>query len=199
MAAHGIQDLSGARLDEALERGMRYLDAHHHVETEAAEREQFRRYCQILLETLEVPGPYDAVVRNLVDARFSRPEIEPFPDTVAVLDTLREKGLLLGIVSNAWPSLEWQYRMLGLREYFGPFVISAVVGCCKPDERIFRKAIEESRLPPSALLFVDDVPEYVGQAIALGMKGVVVAREQRHLPLHGLPWIANLAALESFL
>jgi HAD superfamily hydrolase (TIGR01509 family) len=199
MGTHGIQDIGGARLDEALERGMRYLDAHHHVATEAAEREQFERYYQILLETLGVPGPHDAAVRDLVDAHFSQPEIEAFPDTVTVLNTLREKGLLLAVVSNAWPSLEWQYRMLGLREYFGLFVISAVVGCCKPDERIFRKAIEESRLPPSALLFVDDEPEYVGQAIALGMKGVVIAREQRTLPLHGLPWIANLAALEGFL
>lgn len=199
MAAHGIRDIGGARLEEALNRGMRYLDAHHLVETEAAEREQFKRYYQVLLETLGVPGPHDAVVIDLADARFSQPEIEPFPDTVPVLDTLREKGLLLGIVSNAWPSLEWQYRVLGLRHYFGPFVISARVGRCKPDERIFRRAIQESRLPPTALLFVDDEPDYVAQAIALGMNGVVIAREQEHLPLHGLPWIANLAALESFL
>ena len=49
------------------------------------------------------------------------------------------KGFSLGIISDAWPSLERKYRLLDLRKYFKTFVISAQVGCCKPDRKDFRK------------------------------------------------------------
>jgi putative hydrolase of the HAD superfamily len=102
---------------------------------------------------------------------------EPFPETRAVMEDLRKKGLNLGVVTNAWPSLERTYRMLGLRDFFGAFVVSAKLGCMKPDPRIFRKAMEEIGVSPEEILFVDDVTEHVRVAESLGICGTVIRRE----------------------
>jgi epoxide hydrolase-like predicted phosphatase len=79
-----------------------------------------------------------------------------------------------GLISNAWPTM---------REYLGqhPFVgaafeklfISAELGIAKPDPRIYQLALEEYGLAPQAAVFVDDLPENVRAAEALGMAGVL--------------------------
>lgn len=93
-----------------------------------------------------------------------------------MLDRWRSRGLRLGVVSNAWPSLERDYRARSLPDYFDPFVISAQVGCSKPDARIFQVALDRLGLPPHDVLLVDDSPRNVATARALGMQGVALAR-----------------------
>jgi putative hydrolase of the HAD superfamily len=100
----------------------------------------------------------------------------------------------LGILSNAWPSLEKKYAKLGLREFFHVFVISSRVGCCKPDERIFRTAIQGMGLPRERIVFVDDFPPYVRKAIEIGMQGIVMARHGKE-HAGGLKCVENLAQL----
>lgn len=111
---------------------------------------------------------------------------------------MRNRGYRLGIVSNAWPSLDRGYRSLGLRHFFDAFVVSARLGYLKPDARIYRQAIDEIGLQPSQLLFVDDAPENVHAAISLGLTGIVMARDRRPPP-GDLPWIGSLDDLEPLL
>jgi putative hydrolase of the HAD superfamily len=161
------------RLAAALDREMHFLDTHHHLQTEDEEIAQFKEYNAIVLSELGVrvsEGTMEELVRASVVGQ------EPFADTQNALEEIRSIGIRLGIVSNAWPSLERTYRVLGLREFFDVFVISAKLGCRKPDERIYRAAIEEIGIEPSLLLFVDDDAEYVRAAERLGMRGVVMCR-----------------------
>ena len=109
-----------------------------------------------------------------------------------------ENGFTLGIISDAWPSLERKYRLLDLRKYFKAFVISAQVGCCKPDKRIFVRAIAEMGLPPEKLLFVDDDPHYVKEAIGLGLHGILMVRSGEPTDAD-VEWVSNLEELEAFL
>jgi FMN phosphatase YigB (HAD superfamily) len=60
---------------------------------------------------------------------------------------------------------------------FEAYAISAVLGCTKPDPRMYRHASEALRLEPEECLFVDDVPELVTAAVALGYAGRVLYRE----------------------
>jgi putative hydrolase of the HAD superfamily len=124
--------------------------------------------------------------------------MEPFPDVHAALQKLQSRGLKLGLVSNAWPSLERKYREMDLRRFFDPFVVSAKVGCYKPDHRIFEVAIEASGLPPESLLFVDDMPEYVHAATKLGLHAVLMARNPDP-PDTSLPLATSLADIEDLL
>ena len=103
--------------------------------------------------------------------------VEPFADTHPALVSLTEHGLRLGVVSNSWPSLDRRYAALGLRHFVDAFVISAQLGCLKPDPRMFRAQLETLSLMPREVLFVDDWHENVAVAIGCGMLGVVLARD----------------------
>ncbi|PFG19653.1 HAD family hydrolase [Serinibacter salmoneus] len=57
-------------------------------------------------------------------------------------------------------------------------VVSGEVGLIKPDPRIYRHLMREHRVRPARSVFVDDRPENVFAAEALGMRGVVFTSAQ---------------------
>ncbi|HLW47742.1 MAG TPA: HAD family phosphatase [bacterium] len=59
-----------------------------------------------------------------------------------------------------------------LERWFGAVIISAEVRCVKPDPRIYRLCLARLAVEPSEALFVDDRPENVRAAAALGMQTV---------------------------
>ena len=188
---HGIEGADMSRFDEAVTLGIRYLDENHYLTTEAEEREQFRTAYTIVIETLGVQSPSEGLLADILRPFEEGTGIEPFPDTRRVLDDLSRRGLKLGIVSDNWPSLDRRYRQLGLRHYFDAFVISAVLGCWKPSERMYTTAIDELGLPPESLMFVDDRPENVEAAARLGVRGVVISR-YGETPETDLPIVTGL-------
>lgn len=148
LAERNFDDPSGKMLEQTLDKGMAYLDAHHCLDTEEEEGRQFEEYYRILFRCLGIDGVGAEMLRRLSAGPVKGMDMAPFPDTVPTLERLRRDGLTLGIVSNAWPSLNRKYVELGLRDYFDVFVVSAQVGCFKPDRRIFDRAINDSGLPP---------------------------------------------------
>lgn len=85
----------------------------------------------------------------------------------------RWKGrVALGLISNAWSGLREVLQRLGLLEIFDAVVISAEVGRMKPDPEIFRLALGRLGVAPEAAAFVDDLPENVQAARALGLYGI---------------------------
>jgi putative hydrolase of the HAD superfamily len=162
-------------LEVALDSGMRFLDANHFVQTEDEEIAQFEEYYGIVMRELGVRASAE-VIEELARAEVYGFGQEPYDDTRQALEELRRADVRLGIVSNAWPSLERAYRNLGLRDFFSAFVISSKLGCLKPDHRIYLAAIEAIGIAASEIIFVDDDPDYVRAADALGMRGVVMCR-----------------------
>ncbi len=79
-----------------------------------------------------------------------------------------------GIISNAWSdaraALNRKYNMDTLADLI---VYSAEVKLAKPDPRIYRLALEQLDVAPEEAIFVDDVPENVKAARALGMRGTL--------------------------
>jgi HAD superfamily hydrolase (TIGR01509 family) len=121
------------------------------------------------------------------------PPVEPYSEVRAVLDELRAQGVPMAVVSDAWPDLADLLTRLGLRGYFTALVISALLGCRKPDPRMYRAGSDGLGLGPADCLFVDDDPELVRAAVALGYQGLAVVRAGQ--PPADLPWIATLADL----
>lgn len=191
----GIRNLAWNKMEEALQQGMDYLDANHHILTEEEERDQFMTYYAIILRALGLARPPDQLTRNLVEALGDDVGVEPFPETRSVLESLQERNFRLGIISNAWPSLDRMYRELGFLDFFEVFVIASQIGCCKPDERIFLTAIRQMELPPEDLLFVDDWPGYVQKANEMGMKGVLIDRNGENTHTPGMNRIESLDQL----
>jgi putative hydrolase of the HAD superfamily len=149
-------------------------------------------YHRAILRALGVRRPPPKLLREL-EQPGARPPVEPFPEVPGVLERLRAGGVRMAIVSDNWPGLESLYRRLGLDAYFQAFVISAVLGCRKPDPRMYRAGSDALGLPPRECLFVDDAPDLVAAAIELGYGGTAIIRASE--PPTTVPWIGTLEDL----
>ncbi len=96
---------------------------------------------------------------------------EPYPGVRRTLLHLARQGLRMGVVTDA-PRFKAYQRLesAGLVDFF-EFVLTATdTGHQKPDERVFREALDVLGLPPQSVLMVGDWPERDMQgARALGM------------------------------
>lgn len=96
--------------------------------------------------------------------------------THPLLDALRERGLKLGLVSNAFDPAWLLYRdleLMGLAERLDVAVFSSEVGLRKPHPAIFERALEAVGVPAENALFVGDRTfEDVRGAAELGMTTV---------------------------
>ena len=120
----------------------------------------------------------------------------------AVLEKLRRKGLRLGVISNWDPSARSTLARQGLADYFEHIVISSEVGCEKPDEGIFRLALEKAGVSASDCLYVGD--NYYDDAVGsmkVGMFSVIINRFERKGigEIEGHPIIRDIRALEEYL
>jgi putative hydrolase of the HAD superfamily len=176
---HCPDELAWERLEDGLSRGMTYLDAVHALQSVEEERAQFVEYYRLLLAEMGHISPTPELLHALASSLVDELAVDLYPDVVPALETLRARGLKLGIISDSWPSLDPKYVQLGVRHYFDAFVISAQLGCVKPDERMYRRGLADLALAPEEVLFVDDWPGHVEAAIALGMHGAVMDRMDR--------------------
>jgi HAD superfamily hydrolase (TIGR01509 family) len=94
--------------------------------------------------------------------------------THALLETLRERGLLLGLVSNAIDPPELLHRDLaefGVAQRLDVAVFSSEVGRRKPDPLIFRHTLDQLGVDAAEALFVGDtLATDIAGAAALGMR-----------------------------
>jgi len=92
----------------------------------------------------------------------------------ALLDTLRERGLKLGLVSNAFDPpalLHRDLEQLGIAARLDVALFSSEVGRRKPDPAIFERALDALGVEPARALFVGDtLATDVAGAKALGMR-----------------------------
>ncbi len=104
------------------------------------------------------------------------PAREMGDSTHALLESLRGRGLKLGLVSNAFDPPDLLHRDLGrmgLAERLDAAVFSSEVGRRKPDPLIFRTALDRLGVEPEQALFVgDNLAADIGGAAALGMRTV---------------------------
>jgi putative hydrolase of the HAD superfamily len=102
------------------------------------------------------------------------------PEVSAVLRTLRQRGLRLGICSNAPyrpASMHGQLRHVGLDELIDAAVFSGEVGWRKPSPHLFSAALDAVGATAVRTVFVGDrVREDVDGALAAGMRTVLVVR-----------------------
>jgi HAD superfamily hydrolase (TIGR01509 family) len=93
--------------------------------------------------------------------------------THALLETLRDRGLKLALVSNAFDPpalLHRDLEALGVAQRLDAAVFSSEVGRRKPDAAIFQQALEELGVAARESLFVGDtLATDIAGAAALGM------------------------------
>ncbi|MEV4510970.1 HAD-IA family hydrolase [Dactylosporangium sp. NPDC049525] len=78
---------------------------------------------------------------------------------------------------DAWAGLEATFAGLDIEHYFAGFAISEVLGCRKPDPRMYAEGSRLLGLQPHECLFIDDDPALVAAAEALGYRGLTLDRD----------------------
>lgn len=119
--------------------------------------------------------------RSINQAFNERLVMDVYGDVAGVLQTLREDGKLLAIVSNEVPSIRTRLEEVGLTAHFDEMVLSSEVGASKPDPRIFETALRRTASDPRTTAHVGDTYEVdVVGAQSAGILPVLIDRRRRH-------------------
>jgi len=84
----------------------------------------------------------------------------PFPNLFEILEELRNKKLVLGIITNGIGQFQMDtINALGIEEYFHTILVSEWEGIKKPDPNIFLRALKQLNVTPNQCIYVGDHPE----------------------------------------
>jgi putative hydrolase of the HAD superfamily len=135
-------------------------------------------------ETAEVsPAQYRDHVRDTLGIRISDEDfdqgwnsiyLEVLPGIETLLKQLQKTVRLLALTNtNQIHAPKWRARYSDVLMYFEKVFASHEIGARKPDPESFRIVLDYVNIEPGKAVFVDDYPENVRGAEALGMKGII--------------------------
>lgn len=114
---------------------------------------------------------YPGEVRAFVEAFFAGDRVDR--RLLELVRRLRERGLKVGLLSNAPPPRKADDSPAGrwgMAELFDAQVFSYEVGALKPDPRPYRAILAALGVEAAETLFIDDAPANVAGARAVGMR-----------------------------
>lgn len=105
---------------------------------------------------------------------FMYAQSREYPDSRAVLDCLAlKKKYFIGSINNEPFELnEYRIAKFNLRRDFQVFFSSCYLHTRKPEETIFRIALEVTQRPPAECVFIDDRPLNLENPAKLGMNAI---------------------------
>jgi len=100
---------------------------------------------------------------------------QPYQEMMDLFRALKERyRLKIVAVSNEGKELTvYRIRKFDLGSFVDFFISSCFVHYRKPDEDIYRIALEIAQVPPEHVLYIDDRPMFVEVAQGLGVQGIV--------------------------
>lgn len=148
------------------------------IRTEEQENDYHRAMVPELLRNLGVPFPTDALIMRMLETVHQYSAFwSMYPETLPVLEELKNRGFTLGVIANWEPSLRRFLAEFELDPYFAVILSSMETGLAKPDPIIFRKAVKEAGVASADLLFAGpSIHEDVAGALSAGLTPVWVNR-----------------------
>ncbi len=106
--------------------------------------------------------------------RFMFSQSQPFPEMIEMIKELKSRyNLKVAAVSNEGRELTvYRIRQFALDEFIDFFIASCFVHFRKPDEDIYRIALDIAQEPPEKVVYIEDRPMFVDVARGLGIRGV---------------------------
>jgi len=179
---HLFTDLGGVLLTNGWDRGLRKLvaarfaidpaemDERHHLtyDTYEAGKISLDEY----LRRVIFYEPRSFTPEQVVE--FMVTQAQAFPEMIELVRGLKERyRLKVGVVSNEGRELTAdRIRRFGLKELVDFFVVSSFVHLRKPDEDIFRMALDIAQAEPAQVAYLDDRHMFVEVAGRLGIRAV---------------------------
>ena len=127
-------------------------------------------------------------------------DLAPYRDSAPTLRTLRDRGLLTGLISNMNMGGDKLVTKLGLAGLFHVAVTSGDVGAAKPDPAIFRAALSRAGVHANEAIHVgDQLSSDVQGALAVGIRPILLDRDGNHPHYRECPRIESLTELPGLL
>ena len=117
------------------------------------------------------------------------PGVRPYPDTLSTLETLRQQGYRLGLITNAMQPMwmrDVELETYGLLPYLEARITSGDTGYMKPHPAIYERILDLLGTAAAQAVFVGDRPENdIAGANAAGLTSVLIRPAHRHYELNG--------------
>ncbi len=169
----------------------------------AYDPEIFVRYTSRIIEGMGGRGPgVERAARDIYDQWAACHHFEMYPEVPDVLRALRSTGVKIGLISNTQRCLSTFAEHFELNGLFDVSLSSYQHGFMKPHPSIFEAALQAVGSPPpgDAVMVGDSLAHDIEGALAIGMRGVLVARAGRQVGTPpDLPVIQSLRELPGHL
>jgi putative hydrolase of the HAD superfamily len=105
---------------------------------------------------------------------FMYAQSQPYPEMIALVRELKLRyRLKIAVVSNEGRELTaYRIQTFKLAEFADVFISSCFVHFRKPDEDIYRMALDISQVPPAQMVYIDDRAMFVEVVQGLGLRGI---------------------------
>lgn len=179
---HLFTDLGGVLLTNGWDRGLRKLvaerfridaaemDERHHLtyDTYEAGKISLSEYLRRVVFWEERPFTEQQIVDFMLE------QARCFPEMIELVKAVKEKNQLkVAVVSNEGRELTAdRIERFQLKEFVDFFVVSSYVHFRKPDEDIFRVALDVAQADPAEVVYMDDRQMFVEVACRLGMRPI---------------------------
>ena len=151
-------------------------------------------YATMILKGAGVEISRDTALQILAKLREQKWEFRVHDDTLPTLEVLKNRGLILGLISNVVEDMESTYTELGLQPYLNFKVTSAEVGCDKPNPEIFQAALQKAQVKPEEVIYTGDQYDIdIVGARGVGMKALLIDRNDYFPDITDCPRIRSLA------
>ncbi len=106
--------------------------------------------------------------------KFMFAQSKSYPEMIEMIRKLKIRyGLKVAVVSNEARELNsYRIRKFKLDGFVDSFISSCFVHLRKPDEDIFRLALDVSQARPHQVVYIENTPMFIQIAEALGIRGI---------------------------
>ena len=108
-------------------------------------------------------------------------DLVPVPGMEDFVRTCKEKGYKIYLLSNASLRQPLYFPRIPRNQYFDGTVISAILGICKPDRRIYEYLLFKYGLKAEECVFIDDLPANIEAANEVGIHGILFDGDVQNL------------------
>lgn len=105
--------------------------------------------------------------------------LKPIPEGLRLVEAAKERGLKKYILSNM--SHDFYHHLMKTYSFLHDFdgsIYSCHLNLAKPDPEIYQAILKEYQLKPEECLFVDDIPENIEGAKAMGIQALVFTKSE---------------------
>lgn len=175
-AVRALWTFAQTRAEQHFRGGAEYTDSD--VEFAA----QFGNLGRLIFGQLGVTDDQESLMERFLERFWTDDNWLIFPDVLVSLERLRERGVRIGVLSNAPSDMPKLLDRLGITPYLDYTVVSATEGYKKPDRRVFEVAVNRAGVAPGEILHVGDmyVEDIVGGTFA-GLQTRLIERGARAL------------------